>query len=328
MSKTLAPSTKVHLLFRVVAAAALAAAFFQVTLGGVVRVTGSGLGCPDWPLCHGRIIPPLEFNTLLEYSHRLSASALGVLVLATAVLAWRYYRPNAWVLAPSLVGLALVLVAAILGGVTVLTELAWWGRTIHLSVAESLVACMVVAVVAGWRTSLQPATPTPGAAGGSVPGLLLAATAVGTFLVIISGSYMVGSGAGSSCATWPLCRGSLFPEGAAYAIHMGHRLVAALAGLLVLATAVAVWRRRLGQPALMWAAGGLVAVFLAQVMLGAATVWTGFAVGYKAAHLSLATLTWVALVWLMALRYTPHQPIGVASEASPGGVAGLERLVP
>lgn len=328
MSKTHAPGAKTYLLFRMVAAAALAAAFFQVTLGGVVRVTASGLGCPDWPLCHGRLIPPLEFTTLLEYSHRLSASTLGVLVLATAVLAWRYYRPNAWVLVPSLLGLALVLVAAILGGITVLTELAWWGRTIHLSVAESLVACMVVAVVAGWRASPQPAERASSAEGVGVPGWLLAATAVATFLVIISGSYMVGYGAGSSCATWPLCRGSLFPEGTAYAIHMGHRLVAALAGLLVLTTAVAVWRRRLHQPGLEWASAALAALFLAQVLLGAATVWTGFAVALKAAHLSLATLTWVAVVWLMALSYTPYRPVVAASEASPGGIPGLERVNP
>ena len=54
----------------VVAALALLAAVGQVTLGGVVRLTDSGLGCPDWPLCHGKLIPPAEFHTLIEYSHR------------------------------------------------------------------------------------------------------------------------------------------------------------------------------------------------------------------------------------------------------------------
>ena len=55
---------------------ALAAAVAQISLGGIVRITDSGLGCPDWPLCHGKLLPPLELHTLIEYSHRLSASVL------------------------------------------------------------------------------------------------------------------------------------------------------------------------------------------------------------------------------------------------------------
>ena len=77
------------------------AAFGQVSLGGVVRVTDSGLGCPDWPLCHGRLIPTFDSATLIEYSHRLSASLLTVLVVATAVLSWRHYRDRPWVMVPS-----------------------------------------------------------------------------------------------------------------------------------------------------------------------------------------------------------------------------------
>ena len=56
------------------------------SIGGVVRITESGLGCPDWPLCHGRIIPPFDAATLIEYSHRLMASVVGLLVLATLVV--------------------------------------------------------------------------------------------------------------------------------------------------------------------------------------------------------------------------------------------------
>ena len=57
----------------------------------------------------------------------------------------------------------------------------------------------------------------------------------GTLLLILSGSYMVGRGFGSSCSTWPTCLGSLLPAGEVYMVHMSHRYVAALAGLLVLA---------------------------------------------------------------------------------------------
>ena len=138
------------LIFRVLAVASLVAAFAQVTLGGIVRVTGSGLGCPDWPLCHGQLIPPFEFATLIEYSHRLSASVLGVLVLGTTIVVMMRYRPNRWGKNSVLTALALVIVAAILGGATVLTELAWWLRLLHLGIAEGVVAALIIAVVVSW----------------------------------------------------------------------------------------------------------------------------------------------------------------------------------
>ena len=62
--------------YKVVALLSLAVSFIQITLGGFVRASESGLGCPDWPLCHGQIIPPIEFHTLIEYSHRLNGSVL------------------------------------------------------------------------------------------------------------------------------------------------------------------------------------------------------------------------------------------------------------
>ena len=126
------PGAWAQIAFRIVAAAALLSAFAQLTLGGVVRVTGSGLGCPDWPLCHGRVVPPFDTATLIEYSHRLSGSALGLLVIAVVVLAWTFYRSRPWVLAPSIFGLVMVVIAGILGGITVLTDLAWWVRLLHL----------------------------------------------------------------------------------------------------------------------------------------------------------------------------------------------------
>ncbi len=295
-----------RLIFRVLAVASLVAAFAQVTLGGIVRVTGSGLGCPDWPLCHGQIIPPFDFATLLEYSHRLSASLLGVLVLGTAIIVLLRYRHISWGKNSILTALALVFVAAILGGATVLTELAWWLRLIHLGVAEVAVAALVIAVVVSWRVGFVKRDDADARVEAGTSKLIIAAL-IGMFLLILSGSYIVGAGYGSSCGTWPLCNGSLFPEGRAYIEHMGHRYFAAIIGLLALVVAYKAWQLRFRLPGLGWSGALLFLAFAAQILVGAFTVWLGFTPEIKAIHLSMATLVWIALVFVAALAYVPQQ---------------------
>ncbi len=283
--------------------AAILSAFFQVTLGGVVRVTDSGLGCPDWPLCHGEIIPPFDRATLIEYSHRLSGSVLGLLVMATTSIAWMRFRANRLVWYMSVSALVLVIVAGIFGGVTVLTELAWQYRLLHLAIAEVLIGCLIVAAIAGWNPYSSTSTAANPEQADSLKPLIIASI-VGAFVLILSGSYMVGEGYGTSCATWPLCRGSILPEGWAYIVHMGHRYIAAIVGIIILWTAWRAWSLASAHSPTKIAAASLAAVFALQIVAGAFVIWSGFAADLKATHLSLATLVWVVLVSLTALIYS------------------------
>ncbi len=328
MTERRTPGSRAQVAFRIAALAALISAFSQVTLGGVVRVTGSGLGCPDWPLCYGRIIPPFETATLIEYSHRLTGSALGVLVVATGLLAWTFYRSNRWVVVSSVFGVVMVIVAGVLGGITVLTDLAWWVRLIHLAVAESVVAAMAVALVSGWRSPTGVASATRASPEHERFTRLVLASAVGVFVLILSGSYMVGYGAGTACGTWPLCNGALFPEGAAFAIHMGHRLLAAIIGILVLVTAYSAWTRRGERPELGLGGLAIATLFIAQVLVGAATVWGGFPAWLKAIHLSIASLIWMGLAYMTALLIVGSSLPEWMAHGGRSRTAGLEGATP
>ena len=85
--------------------------FLLVILGGVVRVTGSGLGCPDWPLCYGKVLPPWEYTAVIEYTHRFVASVIvGPLVLATAIVALARYRSDRWVWIPAAISVPMLII--------------------------------------------------------------------------------------------------------------------------------------------------------------------------------------------------------------------------
>ena len=299
--------------FTYLALAALLVAVIQVTLGGVVRVTGSGLGCPDWPLCDGRVIPVFERAPLIEFSHRLVASVVGLLSLSVVVLAWRRYRAEPWILAPSLIGISLVIVAALLGAVVVWTELVWWVRLIHLGLAQGVVACMVVVTLVAWRAGIADETPAPVA---GPLGTLALVSVAGVFLIILSGSYMVGYGAGSSCGTWPLCRGSFLPDGTAYLVHMAHRYITAAVALVMLGAAAVALRSSVRVPGLAPSAWLMVAALAGQVLLGAWTIWAGFTMEMRAAHLGGATLMWTAVVAVATLYGLSRNPPALV--AAPG----------
>ena len=308
--------------FRIMIVAAIIAAVGQVALGGVVRVTDSGLGCPDWPLCHGRLIPPFELHTLIEYSHRLSASTLGFLILAATIIVWRDPWRSTLAVGATTGALILVGVAAVLGGITVLTELAWWVVLFHLGIAEAVVASLVIAAVAGWRGGpvLEPARDDIFSLRMRwLTGLALG----GTLLLILSGSYMVGRGFGSSCSTWPTCLGSLLPAGEAYMVHMFHRYVAGLAGLLVLALTASAWLEAV-RPSVRWTTLAVLVVFVVQGLVGAVTVWSEFTAGMKAAHLAVATVLWVALVYVAMLQMPEWPVTNRRAERNPDPVSGLE----
>jgi heme A synthase len=295
------PSCKVQTWFRALSLAAVSSTFALVVLGGVVRVTGSGLGCPDWPLCHGSVLPPLEAEAIIEYTHRVVASALvGPLVLATCVLAWIAFRWEPWLTIPAALGMILLVGQAILGGVTVVNELPGDIVIAHLALGEALLGCLVFISVIAYRG--PPPHPTAGWAG-SFPWLTLA-SAGAVYVVLLSGSYVTNAGATGACFDWPLCQGDLIPEHRLQMIHVAHRFVAAIAGLFLAFVLYRGIRQGHRPESIRLLSKGIAALFLAQVLIGAVTVWLKFPADFRALHLGLATAVWGTAVVLAAASFT------------------------
>src|SRR5215212_12147416 len=100
--------------YQALAVVAAAGTYLLIVFGAIVRVSGSGLGCPDWPTCHGQLIPPLEMTAIIEYTHRLLGALVSPLILATAVGAWLVRRRERQVLVPATLAPVLLAVQIVL----------------------------------------------------------------------------------------------------------------------------------------------------------------------------------------------------------------------
>ncbi len=274
--------------------------FILIIIGGVVRVTESGLGCPDWPLCYGKLLPPLEYTAIIEYTHRFVASVIvGPLIIATAIVALARYRNDRWVWVPAAVSVPLLIVQGLLGGVTVLTHLPGEIVAVHLGTALALLAVCILLCVAAYRTPIV----LGGIAEANRYPRWAIAGALGIYVVIISGALVTAMGATGACITWPLCQGSAFPLNHLSAVHMFHRYVVLALGILLL---YAVWRCGAGglvNNSLRWLAVLTLLAFIAQVVVGALTVWLDFQAHWRALHLTAATAVWASAVGMATVAY-------------------------
>ena len=288
--------------YRVLSVATAVVTYALVVLGGVVRVSGSGLGCPDWPLCHGRLLPPLDLHAIIEYSHRTTASLTSVLVVLTAAVAWLAWRKRRDIVIPATIALGLLIVQVVLGAITVRLELPPMIVLAHLATAMALLGAVCVTAVA----ALTPA-PAGTVDRSSIRWTLLAAG--GTYLLIISGSLVVGSGASGTCDAWPLCGGGFsFGFDGLPAIQLLHRGIAAVIGLLIVFSLVSVLARHRRQPAVRATVALTLAALGFQIAVGAAVVTLRLPAALRGLHLALASAVWAGTVILAVIvqRLSPH----------------------
>ncbi len=261
-------------------------AYVQIALGGVVRVSGSGLGCPDWPLCNGRPYPPANLHSIIEYSHRTVGAITGVLLILTVIAAWMIFRRTrpivAWLATGSLVAIA---AEVGIGGVVVINELTPRLVMVHLALAMVILGFLLATAV----MSLPAAT--------AAPGRNLALAAGATYVLLLTGSSVVASGADESCHSWPLCgNGFALDFGGANAFTMLHRGATLVVGVFLIYVLV----RSLRSPALRPIALATLIVFALQVAVGAGAAVTNAGL-FDGLHVAIATLVWAGTLTLALL---------------------------
>lgn len=294
--------------FGKLAVGTVAATLVLIALGGVVRAMEAGLGCPDWPTCHGSLNPPssLGYGALklawIEHSHRLWASVIVALIVALAVAAKRTGQPRnvrltAYWMVPA------VLSQALLGAIVVWMRLDAETVTLHLAGALTVLAMgtyVALHATGHGRAALVPGTPR------------LAPFALGTLGVtlfqMLLGSAVTGYAAGLAYGTFPSFNGRVLPpamENVQQVLHVWHRFTACLVAGLVVALFA---KTRRSEPLVRRAATAALALTGAQVVLGALNIWHKTPAWSVAPHLAVGSwITLALLVVAMRARWGMRQ---------------------
>lgn len=276
-----------------------------IVFGAVVRVTDSGLGCGNsWPLCDGRVIPPLDNITAwIEWLHRLFAALIGLFGLATLAVAIRAYRRNNHgLLTLTVIAAVLFLLQSVLGALVVILDLPPTMVTLHLGVAMLLLGALLAAGVGAIYVPkrLYPRD--------NFTALAYATTAL-SLVIILTGALVRGSGATLACIDWPLCGGEILPtsQGQLAVIHMFHRLAV---GALGVALVLMIWsaiKTRGGNIRTLAVLSGV--MFLVQAGVGAMYVFSRAEAIWGAAHVGFAAATWALLVALSMIEWLNNREV-------------------
>jgi len=307
--------------FRRSLATLLGATIGLVVIGVIVRATDSGMGCPDWPLCYGQIIPPLDdYKAWLEWIHRAVAALIGLLSLLVLVLALRSMKGRRSIQGAAFALLLLVLFQAWLGRQTVLEFNSGQSVTAHLATAMAFVGLQVwVLARSGYPERLSGIRQARGA----VIAPVIAAGSI--YALLMFGSNVTGTDTGLLYPDWPLMGGTIFPPVTELSTpHIVHRYATGIVGL-ILVSALWIVRREPGSPRqtrrFLTAAIG---IFLVQCLIGALQIFTKLAPWTQTLHVALATLIWILVVAAAAIALLEARRANTEPSDGAGGTATKE----
>lgn len=284
---TVSPRTALRL-----AAVSLGGLLFIIPSGALVRLTDSGLGCPDWPGCHGEVVPPMSGHAWIEYSNRVASAVVVVLTIVAWVgvqlLADAPKGLRRWSAVPAIAGIA----QGPLGGLTVLFDL-------HPLLVASHFLLSMLALGSGTVLVLHARDHANGRSRGADTGRgrLAALTLAGLGGVIVTGVLVTAAGPHSGDPAVIRRIGNLAD---AAAVH-----VRFVIGFVLLAAALGVWlvRRRPADPLTLRLAAAFIPLLALQITLGEYQYRHQLPWGVILAHVTVAGLLWsvgVAVAWLAA----------------------------
>jgi heme a synthase len=278
--------------------ASLIIAFGHVVFGAIVRISGSGLGCGDhWPKCHGYWFPPFNrIDLIIEVSHRYFAAGLSLAIVVLVLLALRHRGapgvsgPDG-VLRPAVLSAALVVAAAVFGGVTVKLELTNpYVTVVHLAIAMALLASLATAAIraGGLGAStvrLGDASSRTARSATIAAGLTFIALALGGLTANVPGANAV-------CTGFPWCRNEVPWASGALHMQLAHRIIAFLLVGHLIGAMIGVARRREGRTIVALARASMAVVVL-QLLVAAALVEMQLPPVLRSLHQAIGTLLWV-----------------------------------
>jgi cytochrome c oxidase assembly protein subunit 15 len=278
-------------------------ALFTLTLiiftGAAVRLTGSGLGCPNWPKCNGGLFPPLHSHQLIEYGNRMVTGVVGLPALAAAIGAHRLRPFRSELVRPALILPLGVFAQALLGGITVLLDLSWEVVIVHYLLSCAL---LVAGAVLVWRVHRGAGAHTPVHPRPTV--LAARGLAVLGGVVLVAGTFATAAGPHAGGAGTGDYVGRLSAVSVRTLIHW-HGHIAAALGFLAVGFWLYARRRGRASATLMRALTAACVLLAVQGVVGLVQYHNALPSGLVWVHVSLAAVLWLALVFaaLAAGRY-------------------------
>ena len=270
--------------------------FLLLLWGNLVAGLKAGLGCPDWPLCYGKVLPPFRWDIWMEFTHRVLAAAAGTALLVLSHVRFRAYRGGARAVPILAVGLLAGEIA--MGGLVVLMEIPVQLTTVHF------LSGLLIFLLAYYMMSFDGDSSPPAFGARGISALFLGMGAL-VLLLAALGAYVRHVGAGLSLPDWPTSLGGLVPpvlsDGAL--IQFSHRVLS----VLVLLTVVALYAATRLDPHLgrhRKHALALLLLIAAQVAVGGLVVLSGLYFLSTGLHLAVALtmLLLLARMWILEVR--------------------------
>jgi heme a synthase len=282
-------------------------AFFVVIIafGAAVRLTGSGLGCPDWPRCHGSFVPELDMHKWIEYGNRLVSGLAIVPVLGTLISARRRVPHERGLERLSWLLLAGLLVQGALGAITVKLHLRWGTVMAHFLLALAL---LTIAVIIAWRARASGRPP----GGNDLRTVVLSRTlAAYGGLVIVVGTFATAAGphAGGAGTGDIVQRLDFMGPETLRRLILAHGHLATVLGLCTVALFFFA-RRRGARPGLVRALAVAAVLMAVQGVVGLVQYHSGLPSELVWFHASAAAGLWATFVVVALEAGRPVRPDG------------------